>query len=145
LSYNIGETRRVGWAYEIAKAVARCSTCRPTRQIGAVILGGWKILGVGWNGPKEQCVSCRKVEGGTCLAVHAEVRAILAAGHRARGSEMFLTCEIPCVGCAGVIVESGISTVWTPKAEFYDDAAREIFQGSRVIIRELPSGKVVSV
>ena len=136
------------WAYEITKAVARCSTCRPSRQIGAIILGGWKILGIGWNGPPagtERCGSCRKLEGGKCLAVHAEVRAILAAGHKARGSEMFLTCEIPCVGCAGVIVESGISTVWTPKAWFYDEAAREIFQGSRVVIRELPSGEVVSV
>ena len=45
-----------------------------------------------------------------CTAVHAEVRAILAAGDRARGSTLYST-TFPCMQCAEKIAEAGVSEV----------------------------------
>ena len=45
-----------------------------------------------------------------CTAVHAEVRAILAAGERARGSTLYTT-TFPCAQCAEKIVQSGVRKV----------------------------------
>jgi deoxycytidylate deaminase/dephospho-CoA kinase len=45
-----------------------------------------------------------------CTAVHAEVRAILAAGDRARGSVLYTT-TFPCMQCAEKLTEAGVTRV----------------------------------
>ena len=76
------------------------------------------------DGPPWRCVKCyeegRKTNLETfyfpdramtwCTAVHAEVRAILAAGDRARGSTLYST-TFPCMQCAEKIAEAGVSKV----------------------------------
>ncbi|MEQ1871872.1 MAG: AAA family ATPase [Vicinamibacterales bacterium] len=45
-----------------------------------------------------------------CTAIHAEVAAILAAGHRARGTTLYTT-TFPCFQCAEKIAQAGIAVI----------------------------------
>jgi deoxycytidylate deaminase len=45
-----------------------------------------------------------------CTAVHAEVAAILAAGHRARGTTLYTT-TFPCFQCAEKLAQAGIAAI----------------------------------
>jgi diaminohydroxyphosphoribosylaminopyrimidine deaminase/5-amino-6-(5-phosphoribosylamino)uracil reductase len=77
----------------------------PNPMVGAVVVAGGEIVGEGWHqGP------------GTA---HAEVRALEAAGDRARGGTLYVTLE-PCSHhgrtppCAPVVRDAGIARVVTP-------------------------------
>jgi deoxycytidylate deaminase len=50
-----------------------------------------------------------------CTAVHAEVRAILAAGDRARGATLYTT-TFPCMQCAEKIIQAGVVAVYYTEA-----------------------------
>lgn len=94
----------------LARRGARCPVC------GIMLSGS--------DGPPWRCESCyssgRKTNLETfffpdramswCTAVHAEVRAILAAGEKARGSTLYTT-TFPCMQCAEKIVQSGIAGI----------------------------------
>jgi deoxycytidylate deaminase len=45
-----------------------------------------------------------------CTAVHAEVVAIIAAGHRARGTTLYTT-TFPCFQCSEKIAQAGIGSI----------------------------------
>lgn len=45
-----------------------------------------------------------------CTAIHAEVAAILAAGHRARGTTLYTT-TFPCFQCAEKLAQAGIDAI----------------------------------
>src|SRR5262249_14964907 len=45
-----------------------------------------------------------------CTAVHAEMRATLAAGDRARGATLYST-TFPCTPCAELIAHAGVASV----------------------------------
>lgn len=76
------------------------------------------------EGPPWRCIRCHEEGRKTnleifyfpdramtwCTAVHAEARAILAAGDRARGSTLYTT-TFPCMQCAEKIAEAGVSEV----------------------------------
>lgn len=104
---------------DLARVTATRATC-PKRQVGAVVAdAGRLIVGTGYNGTPAGFTHCidRPCSGvglpapqshHHCNAVHAEVNAILAAGHRARGGTMAVTTS-PCKACALVIINAGIS------------------------------------
>jgi deoxycytidylate deaminase len=46
-----------------------------------------------------------------CTAIHAEVRALLAAGAAARGTTLYTT-TFPCFQCAEKITQVGIKDIW---------------------------------
>ena len=55
--------------------------------------------------------------------MHAEVNAIVNAarlGVSPIGATLYLTCEIPCKDCFGVIINAGIAEVVVAKLERYD-------------------------
>ena len=113
---------------EMARTIANWSSCyQPNRKIGAVIVKDKRILTTGYNGAPSGVKSC--VERGECLrrklnipsgtkhelcyAIHAEQNAIIQAarmGVEIEGSTIYCTHQ-PCVICAKMIVNAGISRV----------------------------------
>ena len=118
----------------IAAEVARRSTCL-RRQYGAVIVKNDEIVATGYNGaPRgdENCcdvgVCWREAHGiphgeqyEKCVAVHAECNAIISASRNEMlGSTLYLygfengapmKAPEPCVMCARMIKNAGITTV----------------------------------
>ncbi|MBQ3552173.1 MAG: cytidine/deoxycytidylate deaminase family protein [Clostridia bacterium] len=129
---------------DMAKTIATWSSCyRVGRQIGAVIVKNKRILTTGYNGAPAGVLSC--VEKGECMrdklnipsgtrhelcyAIHAEQNAIIQAaklGVSIEGATLYCTHQ-PCVICAKIIVNAGISKV--VYAEGYpDEFSLEIFR-----------------
>ena len=121
---------------ELAGVISGWASCyKPDRKIGAVIVKNKRIVTTGYNGAPSGIKTC--VERGECLrqklgiasgtraelcyAVHAEQNAIIQAaklGISIDGATMYCTHQ-PCVICAKMIVNSGISRV--VYAEGYPD------------------------
>ena len=119
---------------DIAAEVARRATCL-RRQYGAVIVKNDEIVATGYNGaPRgdENCcdvgVCWREAHGiphgeqyEKCVAVHAECNAIISASRNEMlGSTLYLygfengtpmKAPEPCVMCARMIKNAGITTV----------------------------------
>lgn len=124
---------------DIAKSVAARADCT-RRKVGAVIVDeDHRHLGSGYNGappgrpgcltmnacPRGQMSKTDVIPGssydtgaGSCIAVHAEVNAILDAGGRraCKGATLYLTDE-PCDGCARIVEAAGIARVVFPQGE----------------------------
>ena len=129
---------------EMARTIANWSSCyQPNRKIGAVIVKDKRILTTGYNGAQSGVKSC--VERGECLrrklnipsgtkhelcyAIHAEQNAIIQAarmGVEIEGSTIYCTHQ-PCVICAKMIVNAGISRVVYGEG-YPDEFALEMFK-----------------
>ena len=129
---------------DMAKMVGSWSSCyQANRQIGAVIVRNKRIITTGYNGAPGGIESC--VERGECLrrklnipsgtkhelcyAIHAEQNAIIQAaklGISIEGATLYCTHQ-PCVICAKMIVNAGITRVVYGEG-YPDDFALEIFR-----------------
>ena len=127
---------------DMAKMVGSWSSCfQQNRQIGAVIVRNKRIITTGYNGAPAGVKSC--VERGECLrrklnipsgtqhelcyAIHAEQNAIIQAaklGISIEGATLYCTHQ-PCVICAKMIVNSGISRV-VYREGYPDEFARQM-------------------
>jgi dCMP deaminase len=129
---------------QLAVQIAQWSSCyQPNRKIGSIIVRNKRIITTGYNGAPAGIASCverkeclrRKLDipSGTkheiCFAIHAEQNAIIQAaklGVSIEGATLYCTHQ-PCVICAKMIVNSGISRV--VYNEGYPDAfALQIFE-----------------
>ena len=128
---------------ELAHTIGDWSSCyQENRHVGAVIVKNKRILTTGYNGAPSGVESC--VERGECLrrklnipsgtraelcyAIHAEQNAIIQAarlGVSIEDATIYCTHQ-PCVICAKMIINSGISRV-IYKEGYPDDFSREIF------------------
>lgn len=113
---------------ELAHVISGWASCyQQDRKIGAVIVKNKRIVTTGYNGAPAGIQTCvergeclRKklgIESGTkheiCYAIHAEQNAIIQAaklGISIEGATLYCTHQ-PCVICAKMIVNSGISRV----------------------------------
>ena len=119
---------------DIAAEVARRSTCL-RRQYGAVIVKNDEIVATGYNGAPRGDENCCDVgvcwrdahniphgeQYEKCVAVHAECNAIISASRNEMlGSTLYLfgfekgapmKAPEPCVMCARMIKNAGITTV----------------------------------
>lgn len=110
---------------EYLLALARVASLRGTcgkRQVGAVVANVSKqIVSVSYNGPPSglpHCIDspCKAMTLSAphshlaCRSVHAEVNALLNAGHAARGGFIAVTTS-PCYECTKVIVTAGVKTL----------------------------------
>lgn len=126
-------TRRpnpVEWGFIVALAVSTRGECT-RRQVGAVIIDrAGRIAGAGYNGTYRGARSCLDgacprgssgVESGSsydtgpgaCIAVHAEVNALLDVSdkNRLESSELYVTAQ-PCEGCLKILRNTQIYKIF---------------------------------
>ena len=121
---------------ELAATIGTWSSCyQENRHIGAVIVRNKRIITTGYNGAPAGIKSC--FEKGECmrrrLGIHAEQNAIIQAaklGISIEGATMYCTHQ-PCVICAKMIVNSGISMVVYGEG-YPDEFSLEIFKEAGV-------------
>lgn len=96
---------------KIAESVASLSRCKRAK-VGAVIVKNGNIIAFGFNGtPSGFCNTCEENDVTLPEVIHAECNAILKAGERAEGAEMYLTMS-PCVECCKLIKQAKINKVY---------------------------------
>lgn len=143
------------WAIELAKTVALRGTCQK-RQVGAVVFDqDRQVISTGYNGPvsgQPHCIDvpCKAIgmkapeSHLACRAVHAEANALLRAGRRAKGGILAITTT-PCLECAKMIVNSGISVIivaevnrlYDKKDTLYSETPAELFKSAGIILKEI--------
>ena len=137
---------------ELTETVAGWSSCfQENRHVGAIIVKDKRVLTTGYNGAPENIQSCadrkeclrRKlnIPSGTkqeiCYAVHAEQNAIIQAarlGVNISGATLFCTHQ-PCVICAKMIINAGISRV-VYKNGYPDDFSLKLFEEANVRVEK---------
>ncbi|MHB8870815.1 MAG: deoxycytidylate deaminase [Thermoleophilia bacterium] len=137
---------------DIARVVATRSTCT-RRHVGAVLVKNRQILTTGYNGAARGLRHCGErgclreelgVPSGErhelCRGLHAEQNAIIQAAYHGveiEGAEVYCTHQ-PCVVCAKMLVNAGITAVHFAGA--YPDAlAMEVFGEAGTLLREADS------
>jgi len=144
---------RPGWDQyfmDIALQVATRSTCL-RRQVGAVLVKDKRILATGYNGAPRNMKHCSQtgclreklnIPSGErheiCRALHAEMNAILQAaahGVQLRESIMYSTTQ-PCVLCAKMIINVGVTTVFMTEG-YPDKLARQMLDEAGVRLIQL--------
>jgi dCMP deaminase len=107
---------------EVAKTFARLSSAKRL-QVGAVVVKDDRIISIGYNGMPSGWDNVCEHEGKTKSEVlHAESNAIakLAGSHESGKNATLLCTHAPCIECAKLIYQSGISTV------YYENSYRSI-------------------
>ena len=118
---------RIEWEeyfIEITKLVAQRSSCL-SRQVGAILVKQKRILATGYNGSPSKIENCIEKGGclregsisgqnlNTCMAVHAEMNAILQCakiGVSCEDATFYVTTK-PCASCMKAIIQSCIIKV----------------------------------
>jgi len=99
---------------EVAKTFANLSTAKRL-QVGAIVVKDDRIVSIGYNGMPSGWDNCCEHEGKTKPEVlHAESNAIakLAKSNESGDSATLFCTHSPCIDCAKLIYQSGISTVY---------------------------------
>lgn len=99
---------------DMAAIWARNSYCK-RRQVGALIVKDRMIISDGYNGTPSGFENVCEDEGGVTkpYVLHAEANAITKvakSGNSSEGATLYVTAS-PCVECAKLIIQSGISRV----------------------------------
>ena len=100
---------------DLAKMVSTWSK-DPSTQVGAVLVKDRKVVGCGYNGlPSGVSDTQARLNDRDLkypMTVHAEVNAIVQAGHAARGATVYVypSFSLPpiCADCAGVAIQAGV-------------------------------------
>ena len=99
---------------EMAKMVASWSK-DPSTKVGAVIVHNRKVVATGYNGFPPGIDDDTRLEDRSRKyprIIHAEMNAILQAGHDARGATMYMFFPAggaPCANCTKHIIGAGIT------------------------------------
>ncbi|MEW5866709.1 MAG: cytidine/deoxycytidylate deaminase family protein [Bacillota bacterium] len=133
---------------EIARIVASRSTCL-RRQVGAIAVRDRRILATGYNGAPSGLAHCGEVgclrtewdvpsgeRHELCRGLHAEQNVIIQAalhGISIRGATVYCTNQ-PCVLCAKMLVNAGISEI-VYHGEYPDQLAADILREADVKTR----------
>ena len=135
---------------DIVELVSLRSTCL-RRKVGAVLVKDKRILTTGYNGVPTGIRHCSEVgclrdrmdvpsgeRHELCRGLHAEQNAIIqAALHGVSIKEATLYCtNHPCIICAKMIINSGITTV-IYRDEYSDDLACQMFREAGIEVRRL--------
>jgi dCMP deaminase len=106
----------------IARMVSLRGTC-DRLQVGAAIARDSRVISTGYNGNVSGAIHCRHSddefygygsEDGCQTAVHAEANALVFAarhGVAVLDAELWTT-HLPCLSCAKLIINAGITQVW---------------------------------
>lgn len=127
---------RLDMLMEMASVVAKRSTCNRL-HVGAVLAKDGRILSMGYNGPVSGAPHCKHivdskprnttlsdhVSQGCQDSVHAEANALIFAareGISVKGAQLYVTHQ-PCLNCAQLIINSGITTITYDQPYRLDD------------------------
>lgn len=132
---------------ELAEVVAKRSTCL-RRNIGAVVVKDKRVLATGYNGAPSGLAHCSEagclreklgIPSGErvemCRGLHAEQNALVQAaryGISVEGAVLYCTNQ-PCVTCAKMLINSGISRV-VYKDPYPDRLAMDLLSESRITV-----------
>lgn len=125
----------------ITTAVAARAKCT-RRRVGAVLVIDRRIIATGYNGAAPGRPDClegacprgqltyEQVPGlgdydrpgspGFCIAIHAEVNALLFSTRDTKGATAYITDE-PCPGCRKALAAAGIVRAVWPRGEYDQD------------------------
>ena len=133
---------------DLAKVTATRATCAK-RSVGAVVADAQnRIVGTGYNGPPSgmpHCIEqpCKALEMAApashlaCRSIHAEVNAILVAGHQCRGGTLAITTS-PCGECAKIIVNAGIKRViFSETNRLFTTGPKDLFDAAGISYKEV--------
>ena len=148
------EVPRPGWDQyfmNIAKVAASRSNCLK-RKVAAIIVRDKRIISTGYNGTPRGTRNCNEggcprcnslASSGTsldqCLCSHGEENAIVQAAYHGAGlsnSTLYSTFA-PCLLCAKMIINSGISDVVYNQDYPLNDSAFKLFEEAGVKVRKL--------
>ena len=148
------EVPRPGWDQyfmNIAKVAASRSNCLK-RKVAAIIVRDKRIVSTGYNGTPRGTPNCNEggcprcnnlASSGTsldeCFCSHGEENAIVQAtyhGVQLPDSTIYSTVA-PCLLCAKMIINSGISNVVYNKDYPLNDNAFNLFKEAGVTVRKL--------
>ncbi len=135
---------------DIVELVSRRSTCC-RRSVGAGLVRDSRILATGYNGAPSKLHHCLdigclreqlNVPSGErhelCRGLHAEQNAIIQAalhGVSTKGSTLYCTNH-PCVICAKMIINAGISRV-VIRDGYHDQLAAEMLKEAGIGVEQL--------
>ena len=137
---------------QLTETVANWSSCyQKNRHVGAIIVKDKRVIATGYNGAPAGIQSCEEkgeclrrklnIESGTkhelCFAVHAEQNAVIQAaklGVNINGATLYCTHQ-PCVICAKIIINSGITRV-VYKEGYPDDFSMLLFKEAKVTVEK---------
>lgn len=122
---------------ELAKLVSTWSK-DPRKQVGAVIVAGGYVQGLGFNGfPRGVADTPERLgtkEIKNLLMIHAEVNALHSSS--GVGDTIYVWPCLPCAQCAGHIIQKGIKRVVTgpldPDTNWNQPIVIEIFKEAGV-------------
>jgi len=88
----------------------------PSTKVGVVLVKDRKIVATGYNGFPEGIADDDRLnnrEKKYALVVHAEMNALLQAGHDSRGSTLYLWgfAGCPCQNCTKHVIQAGVRKV----------------------------------
>lgn len=119
------------WDQRFSNLAAEVATWSKDKehQVGAVAVSQDKLhFTLGYNGfPRDVIETSNRLEQKNKFTVHAEVNAILNAPVRPVGWTLYTT-RMPCVPCAAVILQAGISRLVCPA---YTDTTSKWFADQR--------------
>lgn len=117
----------------MAEELAKRSTC--TRlQVGTVVTDQRleNVLAIGYNGNARGLPNkCDSAVPGSCGCIHSEMNALVKAPGNAPDKVVFISAS-PCVMCAKLIINSGVTHVFYRKA-YRDPSGIEVLQQGGVV------------
>jgi len=116
----------------MAEELAKRSTC-DRLQVGTVITDAQleNVVAIGYNGNARSLPNrCDSTVPGQCGCIHSEVNALVKAPGGMRDKVIFVT-DSPCVMCAKLMINSGISHVFYRRA-YRDPSGIELLTSAGV-------------
>ena len=146
--------KRPDWDHyfmQIAQVVAIRANCS-RRQVAAVIVKDYRIISTGYNGTPRGIKNC--FDGGcprcnsdtpsghdlnSCVCSHAEENSIVQAAYHGisvKDGTLYTTYS-PCLLCAKMIINSGITEVVYKDRYSIDDTSMRLLRESNILTRAL--------
>ena len=116
----------------MAEELAKRSTCIRL-QVGTVVTDQLleNVLAIGYNGNAKGLANrCDSAVPGSCGCIHSEMNALVKAPGNVRDKVLFVSAS-PCVMCAKLIINSGVTHVFYRKA-YRDPSGIEVLAGGGV-------------
>jgi len=123
---------------DVAERFAQLSSAKRL-NVGAIVVKDDRIISIGYNGMPSGWDNCCEHEGKTKPEVlHAESNAIakLASSHESGKDATLLCTHAPCIDCAKLIYQSGITTVYY-KNDYRSTQGIEFLERSGISINKI--------